>query len=113
MGLQTSYLGTLTIPNGGTASNILASKSLRFATAMLFDCSQIAAFTAAISVQAAASESAVAGDMGGYQDGATAVTLTALKLNRWGIQGIGAIRLLSAGAEGGVRAVKVYAVMDA
>lgn len=111
MSLHKAYLGRLTIANGQTASNILAARELGMARSLIFV--NPAAFTAAVTVQVATNETAVAGDMKPLSVAGSDVTLTAAKHQVVDVPpGIEALRALSAGAEGAERVIEVFAVLQ-
>lgn len=106
-----AFLGNLTIAAAGSDSNILASKQLKMARALVLENAN-AAFTGTISLQASAEEEAVAGDMKPvYVDG-VAVTVSALRIEQWNISPGSAVRIHSSGAEAAQRVVGVYAILD-
>jgi hypothetical protein len=107
--LITSYLGTLTIANGGTQSNVLSNSTLRTAEWLIFDTPS--AFTGTVSVYGALDNDAVIGAMKAcYRDG-TAVTIGANRVDRCSVGGLSSVAIVSGSAEGAQRDVKVYAVL--
>lgn len=111
MALIRSYLGRLTIANGGTTSNILAAREMSQMIGIAFD--NPAAFTAAVTVQVGPHEDSAAGAMKVWNRNGTDVTLTAAKYQTLSdALGFEAIRAVSAGAEGADRLIDVYALMD-
>jgi hypothetical protein len=105
-------LGTLTIANGQTASNILAGRELAFCVGLLFI--NPSAFTGAVTLQSAPDEASAAAAMKAVSVGGADVTLTAGKVQSVGLPGgIGeAIRVLSGAAEAAQRDIEVYAILE-
>lgn len=105
-----SYLGTLTIANSETTSNIIGSRSYSALTGLVFF--NPAAFTNAIHVEVARNHDDDGTNMVDAYLAGTQVTLTAGEMDQWNIQAFEAMRIVSASTEGAERIVLVYGVMD-
>lgn len=107
-----AYLGLLTIANGGTASNILGARELALCVGLEFETPS--AFTGTVTLQSGPDEASAAGAMKAVSVSGSDVTLTANKIQSVSLPGgIGeAIRVLSSGAEGAQRDIKVWAILD-
>jgi hypothetical protein len=112
MGVQRVFLGTATIANGQTTSNVLQARELAMAQGLQFD--NAAAYTAAVTVQVAPHDDSAAGAFKALSVGGADVALIAAKSQSISTPGgFGeAIRLVSAGAEGAQRDVGVYALLN-
>ena len=111
MGIHKGYVGRLTIPLSGNASNILASKVLKHARAIILETAETA-FTGTISVQSSAEEEAGASAMKDLYDGATAVVVGINRVQQWNVNAGAAVRLRSSGTEAAARVVDLYALLD-
>lgn len=105
----TAYLGTLTIPNAGTQSNVLSDSTLRLAEYFLFETPS--AFTGTISVLGSLDNDALIANMKALYNSGTAVTIGANRIERYPIGGLSSVAIQSGGAEAAQRDVKVYAVL--
>lgn len=106
-----AFLGTLTIANGGTDSNVLSAKELKMARAIVFENAE-SALTGTVSVLAAADEGAAIGDCLPVSVDGTDVTVSAGAIEQWNISPGCSIAIQSSSAEGAERTVNVYAILD-
>lgn len=106
--IQASLVGTLTIANGGTTSNVLTSPTLRHAVRLLFYTT--AAFTGTVTVKAGfASAGTAPTDL--YVNGVKAQIFgTGTTVVEGG--GFNNVGIVSDGAEGAARTVLVYACLS-
>ncbi len=110
MALHKAYLGRLTIANGQQESNILASRQLAMATALVFY--NASAYTGTVAVEVAQHAGDAAAAHVPLRNNGSAVTLTAATAERHDVNGFESIMLDSSGNEGAERVVDVYAILD-
>lgn len=110
MSLHRAKIGTLTIANGGTNSNVLSSKLLKMAKALVIDTAE-SAFTGTISLLAAAEEGAAFSDLLAVRAGGAAVAVTADSIEQFDVSPGCSIAVQSSGAEAAERNIDIYAIL--
>lgn len=108
MSKQLALIGVLTIPNGGTDSNILPCRQAPLASGYVFV--NPAAFTGVVTVRGSTDNTATPQAL---QNNGTALTLTAATTQKFDAMGLRQISIHSASAEGAARSVQVYAEIEA
>lgn len=108
MAKTVSFVGTLTIANSQTASNILEVPQGWLTTGFIIVAP--AALTGTVNIRGAMSDSATPINVA---VNGSAQTLTANVINQFHIAGLKRIQIVSGASEGGQRVASVYATFDA
>lgn len=111
MGLQKTFLGTLTLGTGASAkSNVLASRTLARSQGLVFY--NDTSYTGTISLLVGAHESDTISDLVAIENNGTAVALDAGLVQKVDIAGFESLAIATSGTEGAQRTVDVYALID-
>lgn len=113
MGMHRAFVGTLTIANGATDSNVIAAKELGMVVSLLFE--NAAAYTGTVTVYVGADETTLIAAMLPLRSAGTAAdaTLIAGKWQEIGtVPGVQSLAIKSGSAEGGARVVRCFAVLS-